>query len=799
MDIDDPRAARIAEAMANKTSKKILNLLADREMSGSEIAEEMGVPLNTVTYNLKKLVGAGLIEKVNKVFWSSRGKKMELYKVSNKQIVISPRTMTRRIIAGAIGIIALLAIAFIFMIPQNEPFVGDGDLKQFGSLDEIENFVNENVASSGYGMGMEKSFADSAVGALPAAAESSGADGGGASDYSETNVQVEGVDEPDIVKNDGKYIYVVSGNKVVIVDAFPAEEMETFGELEFENGVSNIFINDDKLVVFTYGREYVDTGTRCGDDLEIGVRCGSYPRETTKVLIYDVSDRENPELDKEVSADGYFVDARMIGDYVYLISSKHISLRNFVLPMFEVDGIERSVAATDVYYFDSPDNSYIFNSVTAIDIDDGDVNSEVYLMGSSRTIYVSEDNIYLTYQKRFSYDEYMGMYVEKVALPILPNDKDEEVEAILDGDDNAYEKFEEINGVVEEYVEDNYEDVEEFMEILERFELDVQRESEKTIVHKIGIDKLDIDYKAKGEVPGRVLNQFSMDEFDGTFRIATTTGNLWEGSSLNHLYVLDGDLEIIGSVEDLAQGEKIYSVRFMGERAYIVTFKKVDPLFVIDLSDARDPEVLGYLKITGYSDYLHPYDENHVIGIGKETVAPTAEEAGGREIDFAWYQGVKISLFDVSDVEHPVERAKIIIGDRGTESYALHDHKAFLFDKERELLVIPIALAKISEEEYGGEVPGNARGERVWQGAFVLDINLDGISERGRITHYDDDESLDRWYYGGQKAVQRSLYMDDVLYTISQSKVMAHDLESIEEINGVVVGDEVEEDPWIVY
>ena len=213
----------------------------------------------------------------------------------------------------------------------------------------------------------------------------------------------------------------------------------------------------------------------------------------------------------------------------------------------------------------------------------------------------------------------------------------------------------------------------------------------ETGVHKIRLDNGSIEGVADGTVPGWVLNQFSMDENEGYFRIATTTGYSWgvAASSKNNVYVLDPEMKVVGRLEDLAPGEQIYSARFMGDRLYMVTFKKVDPLFVIDLSEPTAPRVLGKLKIPGYSNYLHPYDENHVIGLGKEAV----DAEGG---DFAWYQGVKLSLFDVTDVSNPIEVAKVEIGDRGTDSPALYDHKAFLFNREMNLLVIPVLEAKVS-------------------------------------------------------------------------------------------------------
>ena len=307
---------------------------------------------------------------------------------------------------------------------------------------------------------------------------------------------------------------------------------------------------------------------------------------------------------------------------------------------------------------------------------------------------------------------------------------------------------------------------------------------ENTIIHKISIKNGKIEYIGKAEVPGRILNQFSMDEHKGYFRIATTIGNVWdtEEKSSNNVYILDENLEKVSEIENIAPGEKIYSARFMGDRAYLVTFKKIDPFFTIDLSDPENPEILGKLKIPGYSDYLHPYDENHIIGIGKDTVEALGSEKESRGIDFAWYQGIKIALFDVSDFENPKVISKVIIGDRGTSSPALHNHKAFLFDKEKQLLVIPVRVCEIDDEIKGQNdgYTGNTYGDFTFQGAYVYKLNLDGFEYLGRITHMEEEDfKKSGYYYGytGSNEVERSLFIDDMLYTISDSMVKINDLE----------------------
>lgn len=637
----------------------------------------------------------------------------------------------------------------------------DGDIKTFKSYEELEGFVSQ-TSYDGYGY----AYAESAVGPTATAgtttAQAKSDTSSGASDYSETNIQIEGVDEPDIVKNDGKYIYVVSGKKVIIVNAYPAENMEILSEIEFDNYVNNIFINDDKLIVFSQGNEYIENEA---DIVCIRAPCGGYSTQKTMILVYDIADREEPELKNEFVGDGSYRDARMIGDYVYVVSSNYIYPDRIVLPMFEVNGVKESVDVQEIRYFDNYDSGYVFSSIMSIDLDGGDFEREVFLTGNTNTLFVSENNIYLTGTKQIRYEDYQERMIEDVILKILPRSERNQVEDVLDSDMEVYEKMNEIGEIVQDYSsslvgDERSEFDRELEEKLEEFQKDIAKETEKTIIHKIEINEGDISYKAKGEAPGTVLNQFSMDEHEGNLRIATTTGG-WRVNNLNHLFVLDEDLDIIGSVEDLAKDERIYSVRFIGDKAYMVTFRQVDPLFVIDLSNPNKPEVLGFLKVTGFSSYLHPYDENHIIGIGKE-----ATEQGR-------VQGVKIALFDISDFENPKEVAKYEVEEKWSDSNALYDHKAFLFDRDKNLLVLPMSYSK----EIGLGDRGYMEYEH-WQGAYVFDIDKNEISLKGKISHKPEDG--EEGYYYGPYAVQRSLYMDDVLYTISRSFIKANDLSDLD-------------------
>lgn len=562
--------------------------------------------------------------------------------------------------------------------------------------------------------------------------------GEGSSDYSETNIQVEGVDEADIVKTDGRHIYNFSGNSLIITDAYPLEGSKIVSKTELSNvQPTEMFVLEDKLLLFGSGHygcmepmneDYTKPSEGAGVATEdVMSMPGCYGSSSVIVQLYDISDRSSPSLEKEIEYEGYYQTSRLIGSNAYFVVNSwpyyygwDDSTEENIIPRMTEDGVEKRIAEAEEIGYILPMPAESFVTIASMNLKNSKTQKET-IAGSAESVFASQDNIYLA--------STVWMPPETVIPDGTPVVKD--VERIIIGD------------------------------------------TEKTVINKFGLANGKIGYLGQGQVKGRVLNQFSMDEFEGNFRVATTIG--WNGS--NNLYVLDKEMSLIGSLEDLAPGESIYSARFMGKKAYLVTFKKVDPLFVIDVSDPTNPYVLGKLKIPGYSDYLHPIDETHLIGIGKDTVESTYG-------DFAWYQGVKMAIFDVSDVENPKEMHKIIIGDRGTDSHALHDHKAFLFDKEKELLVLPITLAEIPEENKGPleERRSPTYGEYTFQGAFVFKVSLsEGFVERGRITHVSKEDELKRGYYFGDNySVKRALYISDVLYTLSGKMLKANSLETLE-------------------
>lgn len=559
------------------------------------------------------------------------------------------------------------------------------------------------------------------------------------SDFSTTNIQVQGVDEADIIKTDGSYIYAIANGKLIIAKAHPNAKILSETKLDLEP--QELFIYRNKLMIFghSYNQLIDEYDVPEGELRKIAHSRRSFSAVTVK--LFDISDKDEPKVLRTVDFEGNYLTSRMIDDDVYfVVNSYPYNWREeptcgTIIPQYreDSDSFKPSVGCTDVGYIE-PLQFQNFITIASISMtEDKEIQKEV-IVGNGQNVYVSMNNLYIA--------------------------------------QTEYPRYNRIGKLVDDF-------------------------QEKTVITKFSLNDGKIKFAGNGNVPGHILNQFSMDEYDGHFRIATTKGSKWgDEKSTNNVYVLDIELEITGKVEDLAPGERIYSVRFMGKRGYVVTFKKVDPLFVIDL-DPRNPEVLGKLKIPGYSDYLHPYDENHIIGIGKDTVEASDDLKTGRDLDFAWYQGIKMAIFDVSDVENPKEMHKVIIGDRGTESEALRDHKAFLFDREKGLLVIPVLIAKIEGER---TIP-NQYGEYIFQGAYVFDIGLKkGFDLRGKITHHDDDDAYKKTsiYFGGHASIRRSLYIKDVLYTFSNKRLQLNNLDSLEKLKVLKFEPEYQQ-PDIIY
>ncbi|NLI11479.1 MAG: hypothetical protein GX425_02360, partial [Peptococcaceae bacterium] len=460
--------------------------------------------------------------------------------------------------------------------PGNLPEASQDVLPSVGTYENLKDLLEKSQSSAFYGRMDEmvttpgtilrtapSAVQEKAASAAPAAAGESLSDNN-AADYSKTNVQVEGVDEADIVKTDGTYIYQVNRERIIIARAAPPEAMEVVSVLNYTGkdfSPQEMYVDDNHLVVIgntrTYGVYplYNESGSSSG--LKI-MPPYNYYRPMVKAIVYNIEDRSNISQVRELELYGNYVSSRKVGQSLYLIANKYITF----YPGREIEDpkpMYRDSVVSDSYkeidypsircFPDFVEPSYLIVAGLNLDQPEEKANVSSYL-GSGQNIYASTENLYVAVT---GYS-----YARKLANDLVP-----------------------------------------------------PSDLSRTKIYKFRIDQGQVSYAASGEAPGTILNQFSMDEHDGYFRIATTSGEVWRSgthTSQNNLYILDSGLNMTGKIEGIAPGEKIYSVRFTGDRGYMVTFKQVDPFFVLDLSDPQQPAILGKLKIPGYSDYLHPYD-----------------------------------------------------------------------------------------------------------------------------------------------------------------------------------------------
>ncbi|MBC8080467.1 MAG: beta-propeller domain-containing protein [Gorillibacterium sp.] len=627
-----------------------------------------------------------------------------------------------------------------------------------GSYANLKKLV-KNSNGAQYGYMMLKGAANVSAMEAGSSRETSAPaqDTGVSGNYSTTNVQVAGVDEADIVKTDGNYVYQVNQQRVAIISANPASAMKLTSMILFEKQVSprELYIDGDSLVVIasSYPDQQIEPDDKPGIQSKRMMR--PLNNSTTLAIVYDIRDRSKIRKVREVEIQGDYLTSRKVGSALYLVANQYLNVYQILenskgeepAPVVRDTAVSPNYVSVDyrkIHYFpDSNKGSYMniagFNLSQPLE----KANIETYL-GAGQNVYASPEHLYI------AIGDYSYRVTDQAASnSILPRQSEGEVSTDLF-------KFDLGNGTVK--------------------------------------------YAAKGSVPGTILNQFSMDEHKGYFRIATTKGDMWredEYTSKNNVYVLDKALKLTGKLENLAPGEKIYSVRFMGKRAYMVTFKKVDPLFVIDLAIPQEPKVLGKLKIPGYSDYLHPYDETHIIGFGKEAIELSIDN-GNKPNSMAFYQGMKLAMFDVSDVSHPKEMFKEVIGDRGTDSPLLYDHKALLFSREKNLLAFPVNRMDLPKSEPSGNSDDPEKksvdfpqyGTFAFQGAYVYNVDLEhGFQLKGTITHLSKDDLLKAGQIGYEyiKAIDRVLFIGNTLYTLSQSEIRASNLETLQQTGSLTI------------
>ena len=539
-------------------------------------------------------------------------------------------------------------------------------------------------------------------------------------DYSKTNTQVEGVDEADIVKTDGNYIYYISNGKIEIIDVRDSKNMKIVSEIKNDEQIffNEVYINNNKLIAIGYNSgSYFDV-MRSTVDMAAPIN------QTVTVKIYDITDKTNPKEVRNIELEGSYLSSRMIGDNVYVVSNQNLyyGLSDDSVdfrPMYKdsiMNVAECRIDYKDISYIpDSTSPNYMF--IAGFNINNNEAVNVQTVLGSGQNIYVSENNLYVAVTKYGT------------TTSAVPTDTPVRLIETTAPDTGTSAPA-----------------------------MPAPVNPNTTEIYKYKLNNARAEYVAMGKVNGEILNQFSMDEYNGDFRIATTIYNWAENNKqTNNVYILDENLNQTGSLENLAKGEQIYSVRFMGDRGYIVTFKQTDPLFVIDLANPTAPKVLGELKIPGFSQYLQPYDETHLIGFGQDT---KQTNYGNGEVTVT--NGIKISLFDVSDVANPKEVSSIKLGAY-TYSDLSYNHKALLFSKEKNIFAFPIT-------GYTNSQSNNA--------FMVYSVDLEkGLVLKGKVVHTSGKQ------YDYNKEIQRGLYIGDTLFTLSPALIKATDLNTMKEIS----------------
>lgn len=645
-------------------------------------------------------------------------------------------------------------------------------IKKFGSLNEFKKFVREKVE---FNSGSIMPYAMTEMSARPVAAPSMDK-AEAASDYSNTNVQVVGVDESDVVKTDGQFIYSINGQQVTISDVRQPQAPKVVTKISFKTQPQSLYLNDNKLVVVGYDYEFAEANAK----LMIMPRAGF-----TFVKVFDVSDKSKPREVRSLRLEGDYSNSRVIKGYLYLITNNYnYSIGPVPLPrIYEADKLINSEKNTarysvpNIYYFDMPYRNLNLTTVAAVNLnnDQQAIKTELYALPGGETVYASEQALYIAYVKYFDQAALMMSVSKEVVGPKLSTEDRNRlvrIEAVEDFILSSEEKLSKANQIIYRHLASLSMTEREALnkkiaELAKQRVLANLNNLQVTVVHKINLDGQNLRYQGFAEVPGRVLNQFALDESNGYLRLATTRDAVsnfmylpgLEDKKSNGVYILDPKMKAVGKLEGLAPTEQIYAARFIDERLYLVTFEQVDPLLVIDLSKVNAPKLLGELKVPGFSQYLQAYSKNILLGVGRETRSVDGRVMSG---------GLKISLFDVSQVDKPKELDAMVLGGAGSDSSALYDHKALLLAPEKNLLAMPVSLTK--------QVAGAGWGELDFDGLVVLAVDGKTLKLRGKISH---GQSANDY----QSKIKRALYIKDNLFSISDKWLQVNQLDNLKELN----------------
>lgn len=604
----------------------------------------------------------------------------------------------KMIASFAVSLVMVFSFFYFGSIKNKEAKITENDLKRISSKNELISMIEKNLKQGP--VMLEK-------------AERKGAQD--VNSHSNTNVQVEGIDEADIVKTDGKYIYSINNvsNKLLIINADNSanivksinakdlleKEAKEYKDFSREIYLREMFLykNDDNkyLVLLSNVNRYKNfqsSQEEKNKDAEgnYKIRPFFFNLQSTLVSIIDIKNIDDIKVLKQFEVSGYLLSSRINKDKFYMVTNKYLHYfyntgqEEDIIPFYIIydnECIKKEIELQNIMYNENNISSN-FTVITSFDLKDFNADL-ISILGNFDNLYMSKGSLYLTSIKG-----------EEIKEESQNNSKDTAVSYYLN----------------------------------------------KTYIYKFKLgDK--VDYVNFAQVEGTLINQFSMDEYNNYFRVAVTKEKFSQNASntTNNLYVFDKNLKLVGSIENIAEGERIYSTRFVKDKLYMVTFKQVDPLFVIDLKNPYNPKILGLLKIPGYSTYLHPLSDKKIIGFGMDTA-----DDNGRVIN----SGMKIALFDISELENPKEIAKIKIGGKGTFSESLYNHKALTVYND--YYAFDICETK-DDDSY---IP-------IFNGLILLEIKDNGINIKAKISNDSDQKDLN-YDYG-----YRAVFINDNMYVVS--------------------------------
>lgn len=562
--------------------------------------------------------------------------------------------------------------------------------------------------------------------------------------HSNTNVQVQGVDEADVLKTDGKRIYYKTApsyffykyesndsdtyvpEKVWVIDALPPEAAEIVSQIN-ETNVEGFYLIDENIVLMMYD----------------GVKCYNISDPKNPDLLWetpfnpdrksaDTDDKDDEEFDYEKYIYTSYSDSRVVDGNLYLITSQSGPYYPVLYGMPEIPADKIYAPVLPGGISDVPENKYI---VSKVDLKTGFLEDSVVILGNwDTTIYASGSHFYIASHYVPDYTTSYINFLKESGREYLPEDVIKHISRVLDNEDfSTRAKIVQIREIIQDYMESlsfkERKNVEkDFHNAFDEYYSRILVEKEKVGITRINLKTMDI---SSGEVPGGLLNRYSMDEYNGYLRVGVSIGKNWrmKDQTTNGVYVLDSDMEQIGYIDGIAKGERIYSTRFAGDVLYMVTFKEVDPFFVIDLSNPKNPEIMGELKIPGYSTYMHPVGDNLVVGVGRIE------------------NNSKLSLFDVSDPKNPEEISQYTFKEYTSLDYDFH---AFLWDDATKTLVIPA-------ENH----------------AYIFHVDRSGITLKKDDVH--DKNSH----------VSRTLYINDCLYTFSEKNIHIYNMSTWERVKTI--------------